>query len=206
MYPDALNNPPPGSVLSNNYFNPDYLFDKLSDLLRLIFQRDTGELLSTLFVFLSLFFICIMLYCVVRLFEIRKKEHHHLEHEIAEYAHKQGERERKETQAKNVTTNPAWVQILEHMLGGTPAEWKLAIIEADTLLDRLLTHLGFKGESLGDKLKAANQDNFRNLSTAWEVHTIRNRIAHDSTYQVSLHETKRVIALYEQIFRAYGFI
>ena len=59
----------------------------------------------------------------------------------------------------------------------------------------------------GDKLKEANQANFRNLSSAWEVHNIRNKIAHEgSSFGLSLHEAKRVIALYEQIFQEFGFI
>jgi len=60
---------------------------------------------------------------------------------------------------------------------------------------------------LGEKLKGATQDKFRNLTTAWEVHTVRNRIAHEGlAYEISQHEAKRVIALYEKIFREFGYI
>ena len=58
-----------------------------------------------------------------------------------------------------------------------------------------------------EKLKMANQDNFPSLTNAWEVHTIRNKIAHEGlSFELSQHEAKRIIALYEQIFRQYGFI
>ena len=63
----------------------------------------------------------------------------------------------------------------------TEADWKLSIIDADEMLFLLMDQLSFKGESLGDKLKAADRDKFRNLSTAWEIHTVRNRIAHEGT-------------------------
>jgi len=53
----------------------------------------------------------------------------------------------------------------------------------------------------------ANQENFPQLTTAWEVHTIRNKIAHEGlAFELSQHEAKRIIALYEQIFHGYGFI
>ena len=75
------------------------------------------------------------------------------------------------------------------------------------MLEILLDQLGFKGESLGDKLKSANQENFPYLTIAWEVHTVRNRIAHEGlSFEISHHEAKRLIALYEQIFHSFGFI
>ena len=75
------------------------------------------------------------------------------------------------------------------------------------MLESLMGDLGFAGETLGDKLKSATQEKFRSLTVAWEVHTIRNRIAHEGMgFELSQHETKRVIAIYEQIFHEFGYI
>ena len=77
----------------------------------------------------------------------------------------------------------------------------------DSMLEALLDQLGFKGEGLGEKLKAASQGNFHGASMAWEPHAVRNMIAHEgSVFELSEHEAKRVIALYEGIFRQYGYI
>ena len=87
------------------------------------------------------------------------------------------------------------------------SDWKLAVIEADSMLENLMGQLGFAGENLGDKLKSATQESFKRLSSAWEAHAVRNRIAHEgASFELSQHEAKRVIALYEQIFREYGYI
>ena len=97
--------------------------------------------------------------------------------------------------------------MLDYIFSQHASDWKLAIIEADSMLEGLLDQLGFKGESLGDKLKSATQDTFPQLTIAWEVHTVRNRIAHEGlSFELSQHEAKRVIALYEEIFHTYGFI
>jgi hypothetical protein len=164
-----------------------------------------GSGIKFLITVLALFFLTLLAYCAVRLLEIRKKEHEHLRHEIAEYAHHHKAKE--EAQAAAPSANPRWLKVLEYTFSETPSDWKLAIIEADSLLDDLLDTLGFRGESLGEKLRSADQERFPMLTRAWEVHTIRNNIAHEgSTFEISHVEAKRVVAVYEQIFRNYGFI
>lgn len=139
--------------------------------------------------------------------EIRKKEHAYLHHEIEEYAHNKHEYEKRLHEETGGSKNERWSKALGYLFSQHASDWKLSIIEADSMLEELLDQLGFKGDSLGDKLKSANQENFRELTIAWEVHTIRNRIAHEGlAFELSQHEAKRVIALYEQIFHAYGFI
>jgi hypothetical protein len=154
-----------------------------------------------------MFFLTIICYTIVRLFEIRAKEHKHLQHEIAEYAYNKAEQEKRLREEVGGSKNEHWSQTLSYLFSQHGSDWKLAIIEADSMLEELLDQLGFKGENLGDRLKSANQDNFPGLTIAWEVHTIRNRIAHEGlAFELSQHEAKRVIALYEQIFHGYGYI
>ena len=106
-----------------------------------------------------------------------------------------------------MSKNEKWVKTLNYLFSQHPSDWKLAVIEADAMLESLLDQLGLSGETLGDKLKAADKDKFRGFASAWEVHTIRNKIVHEGvSFELSHHEAKRVIALYEQIFREYGFI
>ncbi len=202
------------TFLSSKYFNPDYLFTKLADFVQHFWDFVFGGGVATggitfrqILAAFALFFLTVIAYCAVRLLEIRAKEHKHLKHEIYEYAHHQAERDRKAREGGTISTNPRWVRVLDYIFSSNEGDWKLAIIEADSMLESLLDQLGFKGESLGDKLKSADQEKFRNLTAAWEVHTIRNRIAHEgSSFFISQHEAKRVVALYEQIFREFGYI
>lgn len=161
---------------------------------------------TIIFIF-SLFFLTLISYCTIRIFEIRSKEDQYLEHEISEYAHHLAEKEKKSNLGEAVSANPQWIKTLGYLFSQHASDWKLAIIEADAMLDSLMSQLGFKGETLGDKLKSATQDKFHSLTSAWEVHTVRNRIAHEgAAFEFSQHEAKRIIALYEQIFREFGYI
>ncbi|MFA6076453.1 MAG: hypothetical protein WC735_00010 [Candidatus Paceibacterota bacterium] len=200
------------SILGSKWLNPDYLFNQgVSFFSNLNFDIENGtKILSVFHTFLflfAIFFLTIISYCIVRMFEIRKKEHKYLKHELAEYAHHQAEHERKLQEKEGVSKNERWVKTLHYLFSQHSGDWKLAIIEADAMLESLMGQLGFKGETFGDKLKSADQEKFRNLTSAWEVHTIRNRIAHEgASFELSQREAKRIISIYEQIFREFGFI
>lgn len=207
----SQNNLLSGSFLDSKYFNPTYLFDQGIVFLKAFWDFVTSPQAinfgKTALFFLATFFLTVICYSFVRLMEIRKKEHKHLHHEMEEYAHNKAEYEKRLREQVGGSKNPDWSKTLDYLFSQHASDWKLAIIEADSMLDQLLTQLGFQGETLGDKLKAANQENFPNLTTAWEVHTVRNRIAHEGlSFELSHHEAKRIIALYEKIFHGYGFI
>jgi hypothetical protein len=208
----ASQNPfPDSSILSSKYFDPLYLFNQgilfIKQFVDFITTDQAINIEKTILVFLAIFFLAIICYSIVRLLEIRKKEHAHLHHEIEEYAHNKAEYEKRLKEEVGGSKNERWGKTLDYLFSQHGSDWKLAIIEADSMLEDLLDQMGFKGENLGEKLKSANQDNFPQLSTAWEVHTVRNKIAHEGlAFELSQHEAKRIIALYEQIFHAYGFI
>ena len=191
------------------YLNPDYLFGEGSGFVqtvyRAVWKGETLAIFNLILSVLAIFFILVISYCVIRMFEIRRKEHKHLQHEIAEYAHHQAEKNK--VTEENVTKNERWRSALTHLLSNNVNDWRLAIIEADTMLESLTEQLGFKGETLGERLKSVDKDKFRGLNLAWEAHAMRNRIAHEGLeFQFSHNEAKRIIALYEQIFRDYDYI
>lgn len=200
-----------GTFLDSKYFNPEYLFNQgfafIKQFVIFITSDQSINVGKTVLFFLAIFFLTIICYVIVRMLEIREKEHKHLHHEIHEFAHKKAEEKKKKSEEHVGSKNIRWTKTIDYLYSQHASDWKLAIIEADSMLEELMDQMGFRGQSLGDKLKSASQDNFRNLTIAWEVHNIRNKIAHEGvSFNLSQHEAKRVIALYEQIFRAYGYI
>lgn len=104
-------------------------------------------------------------------------------------------------------TQLRWNHIREQVAGEDEHQWRVAILEADILLNELLDVLGYKGETMGDKLKAVPRAAFNSIDMAWEAHKARNRLAHEgSAYSLSAREARRLIGFYEQVFREHGFI
>lgn len=86
-------------------------------------------------------------------------------------------------------------------------DWKQAILQADTMLDDVLSGLGYQGEGVGEKLKRVQPGEFKNIDDAWEAHKVRNRIAHDGTkFALSHHEANEVIQRYKRVFEEFYYI
>lgn len=95
--------------------------------------------------------------------------------------------------------------VLTHIASPHPNDWKLAIIEADIILDDALKQRGYAGNSLGERLKSVPPSQLNALNEAWEAHKVRNRIAHEGADFVL---TKRIaedtISRYRRVFNELG--
>lgn len=208
---ETSSNIDPNTVLGSKYLNPEYLFNSgsgfLDFLLKVVTDQNTISTYKTIILGLSIFFLTIIIYSLIRVLEIRKKEHAYLHKEMHEFNIKKTEEDKKKAEGETISKNERWRQVLHLLFSTSENDWKLSIIEADAILEVLLGELGYVGDSLGEKLKLAGEKGFKSINNAWEVHNIRNRIAHEgSTFNISHHEAKRVIAVYEQIFRQFGHI
>lgn len=100
-----------------------------------------------------------------------------------------------------------WEHIRELVSRPHESDWRQAIIEADIMLDDLLSQLGYVGQSVGEKLRAADPNRFKSLEYAWEAHKVRNRIAHEgSAFDLTERLAHRTIAQYEVVMREHGEI
>jgi len=143
---------------------------------------------------LGLLFFAGIVFTIFRMREVNKRER--------EY-YKPIDIEEAEAKARIVE----WEVIMDHLNADNPAEWRIAILEADNILDRLLAEEGFAGENLGERLKGLTTKNLVTLNEAWEAHKVRNNIAHDgSTFMLENREAKKVIGMYEKVFRELGYL
>jgi len=103
--------------------------------------------------------------------------------------------------------NEKWEKVQKNINSLNQSDWKLAIIEADVMLDDLLKASGYHGETLGEMLKSVEKSDFVTIESAWEAHKIRNQIAHNGGgFDLTDREAKRVVALYESVFKEFKII
>lgn len=91
-----------------------------------------------------------------------------------------------------------WQEIKKKLEMGMESEWKLAVIEADKILDNALNRMGFGGADLGERLTKLTAVSLPNIEEIKEAHKIRDNIIHDANYRISLEDVRRVVAIYEK--------
>ena len=94
-----------------------------------------------------------------------------------------------------------WRKIIKRLETGLESEYKLAVIEADSLLNDTLKRMGYFGESLGERLEKLTKATLPNIEQVWEAHKTRNNIIHDPDYRLALDQAKGALAIYEQALR-----
>lgn len=105
------------------------------------------------------------------------------------------------------TENAKWQRVMAHVSSENPSDWRLAIMEADIMLDDLLNELGYVGSSIGEKLKGAAPEMFASLQDAWEAHKVRNEIAHKgSDFVLTKRAAQDAVAQYKRVFEEFKFI
>lgn len=105
------------------------------------------------------------------------------------------------------TANTRWQDIQFHIATDNPNDWKLAIIEADVMLEETLDGAGYAGLTIGDKLKSASPTSFQSLDDAWRAHKVRNRIAHDGAdFVLTKKLAQETITQYRRVFQEFGVV
>lgn len=103
--------------------------------------------------------------------------------------------------------NPHWERVKMHGESLVESDWRLAILEADIMLSDMLEKLALPGDTMAEKLKSVEKSDFTTIDSAWEAHKVRNQIAHEgATFMLNQREAKRVIGLYESVFKEFQII
>ena len=160
-----------------------------------VYLMASGRFLSTV---ASIFFATGIVYATIQLNSLRSAERQKM---------KEAERVLSPTTESGKPRNLKWERVEQHIGSDNPNDWRLAILEADIILDEMLTVIGYHGETIGDKLKSVEKSDFTNVDLAWEAHKVRNQIAHEgSDFLITQREAKRIIQLYRRVFEEFRYI
>lgn len=197
------------------FINLEYIFTRIYDLLIYIKNifvtgstgvesggtdwagifQNWGSVLLTVLTFAFIIFVIWAIYIRVRIYEVDEQlDGIYKGHFIR-------------PQPADVRKNPRWDNILAHFASNNPNDWRAAIIDADNMLEELITRLGYSGETFGDKLKSIRVNDFPTLQSAWEAHKVRNIIAHEgANYHLTDRQKEITRRHFESVFRDAGII
>lgn len=98
-----------------------------------------------------------------------------------------------------------WMKIEQTVARDNESSWHLSILNADKLLDKALRERGFKGQTMGERMKSA-KDTWKNTNHVWTAHKLRNQIAHETNAKVTYDTTRRALEAYKQGLKDMGAI
>ena len=94
-----------------------------------------------------------------------------------------------------------WNKILGRLEIASESEYKLAVIEANDMLDSSLKKMGYDAPTFEGKLEKLTQTLLPNAQQLHEAHRLRDSIVHDPDYKLTLDEAKKTMDTYGQAFR-----
>lgn len=94
-----------------------------------------------------------------------------------------------------------WEDIVEQARDDNESERKLAIIEADDMIDSALSQMGYKGDNLMEKLDGLNEDIIPKINELRAAHRLKRDLVYDPNKSVSKEEAEEVIKDYEATFK-----
>lgn len=151
--------------------------------------------LQSTFVVLGVVFLAGAFWATIKAWEV-----HHIIHE------KYGPIHLEEMDAKEKLSQ--WQVVLDHVNSESPAEWKIAILEADDILDEILEDQGYVGETVAEKLKTMSRTKIASYDDIWEAHKVRNEIAHGGAIDMDLSKkmARDTIAKFGNAFKELGYL
>lgn len=101
---------------------------------------------------------------------------------------------------------PRWEAIKGRLAAGSIAGGKIAIIEADKMLDEALGKLGFAGKNVGEKIATIKPGQLVGVGELQNTRVLYHKIMEDPGHEASLEEIKSALAMYERFFRGIEMI
>ena len=99
-----------------------------------------------------------------------------------------------------------WSKILKKIKTGKEFEYKLAVIEADSMVDEMLKKSGYSGKDLKEKLQQAGLMAFINKEELLDAHKIRLELVSNPDYQLDLGQAKKILDVYEKTLINLGLL
>jgi hypothetical protein len=94
-----------------------------------------------------------------------------------------------------------WNLIRARLETGQNSQYKVAIIEADDIIDSLIRRMGYKGENMGERLDDVPSGQLDHIEELKQAHEVRNRIIQDDNFTLDRKSAEETMALYEEFLR-----
>ena len=100
----------------------------------------------------------------------------------------------------------AWKRVVSRMKTKEPNNWKMAIIEADLVMDEVIKSSGYRGANTDERFKQVEPNVLANAEELREAHKIRDRVAHEPDFTIGKEDALRILRVYKKSFQEFGLL
>ena len=94
-----------------------------------------------------------------------------------------------------------WSNVLKKAAAGSSDALKVAVIDADKIVDDALKQLGLQGEHMADRLEKLSPHEVRSLDKIWSAHRLRNDLVHTPGFEAKVSDARRALEGYESFLK-----
>lgn len=117
---------------------------------------------------------------------------------------------RRRSKRKEEKKDPAiiaqWEAVLSKAVTGKVESMRLAVIEADALIDTVLKNAGYEGENLAERLARVLPSEVKSVEGVWAAHRLRNDLVHTPGFVLTAEAAKAALDIYEAFLKEVGAI
>lgn len=103
-------------------------------------------------------------------------------------------------------TLKAWKQIQKRLKSKKINQLKIAILEADRILNEVLKMAGYPGKNLEERLSEITPAQLSNIEEIQQVHKFRDRLVSELDLLISANEAEIAIGIYKKAFQELNLI
>lgn len=92
----------------------------------------------------------------------------------------------------------AWRKVIERKASKNPDDLRLAVIEADAVVDDLLRRAGYEGENMADRLSQIVPGEVPNIERVWVAHRLRNHLVHTPNAALNPRDAEAAIEVFRE--------
>lgn len=109
----------------------------------------------------------------------------------------------KEVASKKKKLRNKWLKIKKRLESSNPNDYKIAVIEADDVINGIVAGLGYDGENFGERLANIPASQIVNIDGIKRAHEARNKIIHNENFVLSQEDAVEIFDQYEDLLKSF---
>jgi hypothetical protein len=99
-----------------------------------------------------------------------------------------------------------WEKINKRIKSPSEANWKLAVINSEEIVESVLTKMGYKGEGIKEKLVGVDESQIPNMSELISSYDIFINILSDPQYKITQEKAIKIVSTFEDFLRHFDLL